>query len=395
MSLKIGVLGLTSNQNIGDYLLSEATKYLVKQYSETIVLVDIDLDPRGKVAYPGLKAVNLKVYNGMRALQPMIFSIVKSKSARYLYEYFYWHIKLNWHYRKVLHGLDGIVFSGGGFIKFRTQGLNYLDEQILRIANKKNIPVMLSAVGIEGYDPDDIRCRRLKAALNLPAVKVITTRDDQETLNAKYLVRKDIESGRVGDPVLWLGEMLGPKTKSPRELIGINLINPGNFRAYGGTFSREKVLNFYKNIITELQFGRQEFRLFTNGMVADIRLGKRLVRDLNLAPHVLLPRPINSQDLISDILSFDIILAARMHAGIVATALGVPVIGLIWSEKIEMFSKIVGIRHNYFDETEMNPVLIAERLSKRLVATPNNTEIEILKRANVKHLHKFLDSLGK
>jgi polysaccharide pyruvyl transferase WcaK-like protein len=194
--------------------------------------------------------------------------------------------------------------------------------------------------------------------------------------------------------VLWLGEMLGKPKPSKKKLIGINLINPGNFRSYGGTFSRQRVLNFYKNLITDLQLQGQEFRLFTNGMTADLRLGKRLVDDLNLAPGVLLPRPIKSEDLISDILGFDIIFAARMHAGIVATALGVPTIGIIWSEKIDLFSKIVGIRNNYFDETEMNPIFIAQRLAGRIVTDPNNAEIEILMNANVYHLHKFLDSLG-
>jgi polysaccharide pyruvyl transferase WcaK-like protein len=83
-----------------------------------------------------------------------------------------------------------------------------------------------------------------------------------------------------------------------------------------------------------------------------------------------------------------------MQSGILATALGVPTIGLIWAEKIDFFTKIVGVRNNYFDETEMNPVLIAQRLAERRVTEPNKLEIERLKIANVKHLQEFLNSLG-
>jgi polysaccharide pyruvyl transferase WcaK-like protein len=394
MSLKIGVLGLTSNRNIGDYLLAEATKYLLKQYSETLVIVDIDLDPRGFNTHPGLKALNLKIYNGMRVLQPLVFALIQSRYLQYLYQYLYWHLKLNWHYKKSLHGLDAIVFSGGGFIKFKTQGLNYLDEQILKIAKRKNIPVMMSAVGIEGYDAKDIRCQNLKRALNFPVVKVITTRDDYQTLSTSYLDRKDIISSQVADPVLWLKEMLGASEPIRSKLIGINLINPNNFRDYGGELSYEKVLNFYKNLITELQLKGQLFKLFSNGMSKDMQFGQRLVTDLNLPPATLLPAPATSKELISEILSFDIILAARMHAGIVSTALEVPTLGLIWSEKIDLFTRIAGIRENYFSEKELDPALIANRLATRSVTEPNYKKVNELKQKTAQYLYEFLDSIG-
>ena len=394
MSIKVGVLGLTSNSNIGDYLLAEATKYLLKQYSETLIIVSVDLDPRGTNTHPGLKALNLKIYNGMRVLQPAVFAIIRSKSFQYLYQYLYWHIKLNWHYKKSLNGLDAIVFSGGGFIKFKTQGLNYLDEQILKIAKRRNIPVMMSAVGIEGYDARDIRCQNLKKALNFPVVKVITTRDDYQTLRTSYLERKDIVSSQVADPVLWLKEMLSGTKSVSLKLIGINLINPHNFRDYGGELSYEKVLNFYKNLITELQLKGQLFKLFSNGMSQDMQFGQRLVTDLNLPPATLLPAPTTSKELISDILGFDIILAARMHAGIVSTALEVSTLGLIWSEKIDLFTKIVGIRDNYFSEQELDPALIANRLASRSVTAPNYKQVNELKQKTTQYLYEFLDSIG-
>lgn len=394
MTLKIGVLGLTSNKNIGDYLLAEATKYLLKEYSEKLIIVDIDIDPRGPDSHPGIRKLNLKLYNGMRVLQPFLFSILRSRYLQYLYQYLYWHLKLNWHYKRSLRGLDAIVFSGGGFIKFRTQGLNYLDEQILKIANKRCIPVMMSAVGVEGFDEKDVRCLKLKQSLNLPVVKVITTRDDHETLRSKYIVRKEIVTDRVADPVLWLNSMLGKPNRSPEKLIGVNLVNPSNFRDYGGKMSGDQVLNFYKNLISELQIRKQPFVLFTNGMQADVKFGQRLLRDMNLSASSLLPAPETSKELISDLLRFDIILAARMHAGIVATALGVPTIGLIWGEKIELFARVYGIRPNYFAEAEMDPGLIASLLADRNAQQPDQATLENLRRGTSEYLHKFLDSLG-
>jgi polysaccharide pyruvyl transferase WcaK-like protein len=177
-------------------------------------------------------------------------------------------------------------------------------------------------------------------------------------------------------------------------LIGLNLINPNNFRDYGGELSYEKVLNFYKNLITELQLSGEGFKLFSNGMSQDMQFGQRLLTDLNLPDSALLSAPSTSKQLISNILDFDIILAARMHAGIVSTSLEVPTLGLIWSDKIELFTNIAGIRNNYFNENELDPALIANRLAKRSVINPDQKKMSELKQKTAQYLYDFLDSLG-
>jgi polysaccharide pyruvyl transferase WcaK-like protein len=129
-------------------------------------------------------------------------------------------------------------------------------------------------------------------------------------------------------------------------------------------------------------------------MSADMQFGQRLLTDLNLPSSALLPAPTTSKELISDILNFEIILAARMHAGIVSTALEVPTLGLIWSDKIELFTNIFGIRNDYFNEHELNPALIADRLAKRSVTKPDHKQVTELKQKTARYLYEFLDSVG-
>src|SRR5690606_22264836 len=116
----------------------------------------------------------------------------------------------------------------------------------------------------------DVRCQRLKKVLNSGTVRVITTRDDIETLNERYIENKNIKTARVGDPVFWLPEMeLVDKTDhrnpgSPtRSRIGINLINPNNFADYGGQMTRDGIINFYRNLIAELTRLNADFYLFS------------------------------------------------------------------------------------------------------------------------------------
>jgi polysaccharide pyruvyl transferase WcaK-like protein len=394
MRKRIGIIGLTSNQNIGDYLLVEATKSLVTNLSEHDILLEIDIDPRAVSYYRGRTALYRKIYNRMLKLEPAVFRVVRSQHLRYLYQYLYWYVKLNWHFKRTIKDLDGLIFSGGGFIKFRTQGLNYLDEQILKIAQKRNIPVMMSAVGIEHYDDNDLRCRRLKKALNLPVVKIITTRDDIQTLDDSYLIRKDIVTSQVADPVLLLREVREDYTSEATKLIGINLVNPNNFVNYGGKLSRLSVINFYRNLITELQLKNEEFLLFTNGMPTDMNLGRRLLSDLNLPSSYLLPAPKTSAEFIADLKKFDIILAARMHAGITACSLEIPFLGLNWGVKIGYFSHVAGISENYFDENQLDPVKVSQLLMDRNVHPVDRAAVAAYGEKTKQYLSDFVRSLG-
>lgn len=393
MRLSIGVLGLSSNGNIGDYLLVDATKYLLEEAAKDITLVDIDVDPRHPGFFRGIRRVNRRVHRVMRKHEEMLFRVVKSPVIRYAYQYAYWHIKLHWHYASQIKGLDALVFSGGGFIKFRTQGLNYLDEQIISLAAKRSIPVMMSAVGIEHYDESDVRCRRLKKVLNSPNVKVITTRDDIKTLSDRYITNPQTVTAAVADPVLWLDKMIPVRSSTNGRMIGINLVNPDNFRSYGGTFSREEVVEFYSSLLTELMNAKEKFVLFTNGMSVDHDFGKELIEKVRLPPDALLPAPQTRDDFLAVLQTFDIILAGRMHAGIAASALGIPVVGLIWSNKIEMFAEIFGLRNNYFAEYELDAHRIATRLSSRTVSPIETAKVEFLRKRTLEYLTGFVSSL--
>lgn len=394
MSKRIGVLGLSSNKNIGDYLLVEATRHLLARLNEDIELVDIDIDPRARHHYRGVNKIRRKLFTILRNAEPHVFATVRSPRARYAYQWLYWHLKLHWHLDREIRNLDALVFSGGGFIKFQTQGLNYLDQQVIALAEKRDIPIMMSAVGIEHYDAHDLRCQRLKKALNSPIVRVITTRDDIATLNDDYITNPDTVTDRVADPVLWLGDMVKPRPVAAAPLIGINLVNPENFVVYGGNLARTDVVDFYARLLTELRNRGENFELFTNGMAVDVEFGRELLSRLGLPPETLLDAPVTSSDLIDDLARYDIILASRMHAGIVACALGKPVVGLIWSNKIELFSQIAGIRSNYFDENELDADRIAGMLAERRVTPMDFAGIEVLKNKTVDYLRDFIRSLG-
>lgn len=395
MEKRIGVVGLTSNRNIGDYLLVEACSFLLENANTPIELVQIDADPQDQQSYTGLRRVNLRIFKTLRRRSTQTFAVIRSEHFQYAYRYFYWWIKVNWHYRKMIKELDGLIIAGGGFIKFKTQGLNFFVEQILALAAKKSIPVMFNAVGIEGFDQDDLRCRRLKRALNSGAVRVITTRDDLETLTHGYVDNSEIVTATVGDPVFWLDEMY-PSLRRPEEgagVIGLNLINPNNFSTYGGTLTAAQVANFYKNLIEQLDLLGAQYRLFSNGMVVDQKFGQELVSSMNLPAGTLLRRPKTSDEFIEMYKNFNIILAARMHAGITAYALEIPFVGLIWSEKIEFFATQADIQDRFFGQDHLDYRNIAKMLVDQSLSPPPRERRMSSRDATRRHLENFIEQL--
>lgn len=383
-----------TNENVGDYLLVEATKYLVRTDDPDTLFVDIDVDPMDASVRSGRRRLNFRLAAIMKVFQRPVLSVIRNQRVAYLYNYLYWRTKLGWYFKERIRDLDAIVFTGGGFIKYKTQGLNYIDELILKTARERGIPVMMNAVGVEGYSETDIRCQRLKRALNSDNVKVITTRDDIDTLDNRYITNPRTITERVGDPVFWLADMgilEAARTVVPgRNRIGINLLNPLNFSVYGGDLSPDAVVNFYRNLIAELQRRDAEFFLFSNGMTVDQTFGESLVASMNLRPEQLIHRPKTSAEFVNLVAGFDIILSARMHAGITAYALDVPVVGLIWGEKLQFLTRITGLRDRYFDEHELDAGRIADLLVRNDLPAPDVGRRAELRERTRRQLARFV-----
>ncbi len=351
---KVAVVGLYAIDNAGDNILCETTQYLIRQIYPQVNIVEVDVNPRMKM-YRGWERIPFLISKILIKLSSYLFQYKDASKFRYVYEYFMWWLKINKKFRQGFRGVDAIVFAGGGFLKFRTQGLNYYVEQIVKIAEKNNIPIMMNGVGIEGYDEKDIRCQRLKKAINKSCVKVITTRDDIDTLQTKYIENLNIVTARVGDPALWVPECYSMvRSRNPEEVIGVNIIRGKVYQAYGNTLSEFQLLNFYKRLIEGIEEKGWKWVLFSNGMKSDQVFGKKLLNALGCTEQRrLLPAPRNTMEFLKMLRRFKCVFGARLHACITSYALDVPVVGLIWSEKLQIFSEVIGKPQNFFSEDEL------------------------------------------
>lgn len=392
---RIGLVGLYSIDNMGDSLLCETTRYILEDAGDDVEVVEIDAAPRGLASYPGLHKLKLLLSALLIRVASLLFARTMPRSrARYHFERLAWRLKLQWHFKRIIPTCDAIIFAGGGFLKFKNQGLNYVVEQVVDLCGQHNIPVMLSAVGIEGFDSDDYRCRKLKSAISSPVIRSITTRDYLETLEDGYEVRAPTRTRLVGDSAFWATECYGIQRKSDATRVGVNLIREDIFQHYGKRLSATGLKAFYIDLLTRLDAQGIDWVLFSNGMKIDEDFGRRLLHKMGKPIDKMLSPPRTARELVDLISGFQSILGARMHACITAYALDVPAVGLIWNEKLTRFSEITRQRHMFFDEDDLNVETVCKVLLKTSRSVYNEDVRQEMKQRTYSEIAAFLQSLN-
>lgn len=397
---KIAVVGLYTLKNAGDNILCDVTQYMIKDTLKgKVEFVDVDVNP-SIATYHGIDKIKYRISRKMLRMSEKLFSYEHSGWLRYQYEYLMWWLRINKRFKQQTKDVDAIVFAGGGFLKFRTQGLNYYVEQLVKIATKRNIPIMMNGVGIEGYDEHDIRCQRLKKAINKDCMKVITTRDDVDILQNCYIVNPNIKTSRVGDPALWVPECYQVRKnvskKDPnKKVVGINVIRGKIYQAYGNTLSEFELMNFYRVLLHELDDRGIEWVLFSNGMKADQVFGKRLLKTLGYSPREhLLPAPMKVSSFIDILQQLDVMFGARLHACITSYALDIPILGLIWNEKLRIFADVIDKKQHFFEEDEMDVNRIVDAIEDCMNDSYDDSIRQNLRNLTRQYLDGFLEELN-
>lgn len=287
-----------------------------------------------------------------------------------------------------------VVFVGGGILKYRYQ-LIFLEgiNAITRTASRRHVPVMFSAVGVEGYDESSRDCQRLKKALNRDCVKVITTRDDIDTLNEHY-VEKDIRTAKVADPVVGIGRLIKKEKKRNCDTVGLGVIRFGLFTDNDISFSDEEMIGLWSRIYREVTSRGYKCRIFANGMNSDIRAAEALQHDLKENHNVdaeVLPLAQNVEELIDQITSFKGIVCGRLHGSVISYAYDVPSIGIVWNNKQHIFGKTIGYPERFMDVSAIDAGDVADRLETAMKQGYQKIDREEYIRTTEDHLFSFLN----
>lgn len=298
-ALKI-LLVQTANMNLGDSILADNDYYLLK------------------------KALGDRDYDILR------YSISSQDASQVKY-------------------VDAVIFAGG-IIKCTNENFWQYMPQIIKEADKYNVPVFMSAIGVEKFYPDDERSVALKDAINMPCVKGISVRDDIDTLINDYLVNKDVKTYRVYDPAVWCKDTYSEHlTNTVKEdVIGLGITRELLFADYGNPqIDRQFQLDFWKGIIDELDKRNVKWKVFTNGDTYDEIFAKEVLSYVGHGEKY--DAPLDAISLVKDISTFSSVIAGRMHSNIISFALSIPSIGFVWNQKLRFWSERIGYPQRFID----------------------------------------------
>lgn len=117
--------------------------------------------------------------------------------------------------RQSISESDLIIFGGAPLFNYAYQLFYKRTIITLELAQEYGVPVLFSSIGVEPFDASNPKCMQLKAALNLPCVRQITTRDDYDSV-LKYVEGTDIKSAKVSDPAVLADIVFRNKPATPK-----------------------------------------------------------------------------------------------------------------------------------------------------------------------------------
>lgn len=323
---KVLITGLTQCRNLGDVVIADCVKYLIKKSAEE---------------------------DGLNNLKITALDIRRQKDKASLAK---------------IRNSDVVVFPGGGFIKYKTEKFPVEMGRFTNLAEHFGIPVMYNAMGVEGFDPENEGCQKLKAMLEARSSRYITSRDYSDFLNETYLKDSHIKSRRMADPAVWTKETYKISRQKHSDIVGLGVVRGKLFEDHGVPVSKEDLLEIWSGIINALETEGIRYKLFTNGLKLDEDFLTELLEYMgkeDQREEIALPQPETAKQLVKHISGFSSIIACRMHANIIAFSLGITSVAFVWNDKLRFFGDSIGCGERYFDYTQLkNTDLIVNTLKK-------------------------------
>lgn len=372
--MNVIVIGDVSSTNLGDPILTLSTKYIVecvKTQCGNIESVKVfDIADRVKKIIP--------IEEKMRRIDDSLFeqrnSVVKvsneyrSANCR---SFVKWIIKDKKIFRNRLLSLvdkkqENIFVVAGGALLSRSLFYALRLNEIVTLAHKTGGKVVFNAVGIEKCSKTAISRILTKMFLAKKDVVAFSTRDHIEDVPA--LTSRVDFNRRIADPGIWSADTFNIQRKES-DIVGIGTIS---LEAYNSILTEdvraEKVtvqslFEFWYGITKSLDEKGKKWKMFTNGGAKDCRMAYTFLEEYGYSvdDHLVIPAE-NPEELVEQISQFKAITAHRLHALIIATSLYIPVVPIVWSDKIVKFSEMIG-NEFYFWPDAKNSSKIADLLS--------------------------------
>ena len=273
--------------------------------------------------------------------------------------------------RNEIRDCDVVVFGGTPVFNYLYQPTYARTARTIELAEEYGKPMIFSAVGVDRYDEENEKCRRLEEVINRPNVLMITTRDNFDSLEKfKYKENTQLEIGTVSDPAVFSRAVFRPylaKEKGTKKKIGVFILRSAGFTDNQIDLPREKASELWMQVIQELERRGYEYELLTSGHCSDEAFLDHLICDCGVAPEKAIFNVNAPEKLVGKISEYDAVISCRLHPSIISFALGVPSVGINWNNKVKGFYHNIGYDNRVLYPKTITAEQIVNKMEEALV----------------------------
>ncbi|MEM8629758.1 MAG: polysaccharide pyruvyl transferase family protein [Pseudomonadota bacterium] len=358
------VFGLPYSPNLGDGVIADCLEYALRKTVPEADVQAVDLSGRMKRG---------QVVVGNRSLKLRLLEMMPQALKQRAVEYYLGRIvdaaKPSW--RRTLEDAD-MAFIGGGQL-FSDADLNFCVKiaGACEVLEDAKVPVAVHAVGVARNWSQ--RGTALFSKVKLTKLSWIGLRDMysleawNDQMPADGPGRSLPETTVVRDPGL-LAEGAYGRGKATGG-IGLCVTAP-MILGYHSDVSAHKapILEFFADCAKGLSEQGHPVTLFCNGADEDQFAISKLSDDPSVQPLisqgkvVVAPTPKQPRELAHLISGFDLVVAHRLHACILAYAYGIPSVGLGWDQKVESFFASVDRQDFFLNPASLRPEEVVKKV---------------------------------
>ena len=241
---------------------------------------------------------------------------------------------------------DLIIFGGAPMFNYTYEGFGERTARTLDIISKYKKSVIFSAIGVEGFDLDNLTCRHLKEALNSDSVMMVTTRDNIDALEM-FMEGKDAVIAKVSDPAVFssiiMDNLVNVDNKNnKKKKIGVFVIRGKAFIDNRISFNQDQATQMWLDLALRLEKSGYDYEFLTSGSHNDEAYLDKLVLEYGLDKKHCVSSLVTPEELAERISSYDGIISCRLHPSIIAYSYKIPTVGLVWNDKVTSFYQNIG-----------------------------------------------------
>jgi polysaccharide pyruvyl transferase WcaK-like protein len=361
---RVAVFGECYSENLGDAVILGTVEYLLRRILPGIEISSFDLSGRkqAQTTKKGSYGLIQHVNRNLRRRVPLY---------RRCINIVLWHLRdkkaLSKTWSEAVAWADLCMLDGGQLLMDNDLNFPLKIHALAGLTKSRQKPVVFFGCGV-GKRWSPIAKHLFANTLEIDEVSTIYVRD-RYSYNHLIGHLPNVSHKVVAsyDSALWAAEAYNISRITSSPTIGLGVTTPNVLKRYKRSINYDSILTFWEDIAVCLHQRGQAFQLFTNGALEDdlfaLQVAGRVSAKLGMPQETLLAaRPLSALDLVRQISNYKAVMAYRLHANIIAYALQIPSIGLIWDEKVRYFGEETNRSEFFLDADILAPAEIVDRL---------------------------------